>query len=86
MDANKMTPAQLRELADKKEKAIANIPPVKTDIDWSGVIKLANRKVTELAETGSIEDEDDTAQLFFETVLISIYGPDIFKWWNKQYR
>jgi hypothetical protein len=84
MDANKMTPAQLRELADKKEKAIANIPPVKTDIDWSGVIKLANQKVTEIAETGSIED--DTPQFFFETVLISIYGPDIFKWWNKQYR
>jgi hypothetical protein len=86
MDANKMTPAELRELADKKEKTIANIPPVKSDIDWSGVIKLANQKAIELAENGYIDDEDDTPQFFFEKVMTTIYGPDIFKWWNKQYR
>jgi hypothetical protein len=85
-DADKMSPAQLRALADQKQASLESIPPINSDIDWSSVIKQASGYVKQLADNGNIQDDDDMKQFLFEDVMLAVYGPDIFKWLNSQFR
>lgn len=72
-----------RALAERKaEENNAAKPKPQANIDWTGVIKLAQEAVDSLAAGDGVDDDLD--HWFFESVMDAIYSKNIWKWWNKQ--
>jgi hypothetical protein len=72
--------AELARRAEAKKQAA--IPKPLDNIDW---VPLTNYVVTSVKEVANGDGEPkDFEHWLFEMVMETIYGPDIWKWWNKQ--
>lgn len=82
MDYTKMTPTELRSLADKIEQEEKKIPEMVKSPDLSN-LKLVIREHLETISNG-IED-DDGEHYIYEVALETIYGKGIWDWINKEH-
>ena|SRR5579859_2002368 len=60
-------------------------PKPPEDIDWSAVTKLAKDHIEQIAN-GKYHEDNDDKQWFYETVMTTVYGKNVFDWINKNSR
>lgn len=73
-----MTADELREYADELDKK--NRPRPLSNIDTEAIIKFAESLINDYVEFGYSKDDEHYA---YETLLMAVYGPDIFNWVNE---
>ena len=67
-----------KELEESKKQEIPKPIPVR---DFNPLIKMCESHLKDIAEKGYAEEDDK--QYIFECVMKTIYGKDIFNWYNK---
>ena len=82
MNVEKMTPKQLRTLADELEARIAQKPVAKqpSEIDVQMIITFAEN-IRDEAFSGKLDDDND--HWAFELIMKEVFGKDYFTWQNK---
>jgi len=82
MNVEKMTPQQLRTLADELEARIAQKPVAKqpSEIDVKKFITFAE-KMRDEAFNWELDDDND--HWAFELIMEEVFGEDYFTWQNK---
>ena len=69
------------ELEKELQRRENEIPEFVANIDWSKVLKYVKDEIEFIGAYG-FEHKDFEHELF-ETVIETIYGKDVWKWWNK---
>jgi hypothetical protein len=59
-----------------------DIPQLKSDVDWSRVIRQVEFCMNSVNKTG--REPKDFKHYLFESVFEALYGPDIWTWYNKK--
>ena len=59
-------------------------PKIKENINWAPVLAFMESTVYQVGEGFSLPPDFD--QDLMETVLESMYGKEVFKWWNAKLR
>ena len=80
----KYTDEELRAELDKRKQAayVASLPTPIDNPDWTDVIEFAKEMVT-IRANPELYDDDDNIHYLWEGVMVSLYGKDIWKWWNS---
>jgi len=84
MNVEKMTPQQLRKMADELEVKLKQTPITKpeSEINVQKFIEFA-REVRDKVARGDYYDDSDYKQWAFELIMQEIFGKDYFKWHNS---
>lgn len=61
---------------------VSVIPQVQENISWSALISQA-KDIRDEIQDGSYHEDNDNAHYIYETVMLTIFGEDYFKWENK---
>jgi hypothetical protein len=74
------------ELKRRKEKS-KGPPKVLDNMDWLPLIDYVKMSVDDIAKepNGERYEPKDFEHWIFESVMETIYGHDIWKWWNDQF-
>ena len=70
-------------LAEVERRNRMAIPKPLKKINWKMLIALAQEGVGSVAGTGN--PGKDFEEYMFQQAMECIFGPDVWKWWNKYY-
>ena len=75
--------AELKRREEENQKP----PPVSDNMNWLPLIDYVKSSIDEIAAAPEEEryEPKDFEHWIFETVMETIYGKDIWVWWNKQF-
>lgn len=75
-----MSPQELRELADKKEKAALKIKPIIKDVDIGSIVGITEEYLQSLQDGTTV---DDIEHYIYETVMEAVYGKEVWIYINS---
>ena len=74
---------ELKIALDRKIKEQEKIPEIIANPDFTELINMAKERINNLAHKFIIEEDSDH-YYFYEEVMKTLFGKDIFTWINKQ--
>lgn len=78
----------LKELSDDERSEVeiekADKPSPVDEPDWDAIVKIAESIISDVACNNCEESDEDNKQYMFETVMETIYGKEIWVWWNRK--
>lgn len=71
-------------LVNENEVNTPSVPQPLANPDFSKVQKMVIEHVAGYADSDNCRDDEDDTHYLFEAAVEAIYGPNIWKWINKQ--
>lgn len=77
-----LTDEELAAEVERRAKLVPERPRQLDQVDIPRILRVCLAVVERVVETGFCKDHEN---LVFEEVMLSVYGPRFFGWWNRMH-